>query len=192
MAMTGMPVVAETSSTAAKFFRIRHGYGDAPVDDGKRQKLVASAQIVGNHADDFFVDLVFVEVHERQAHALRQRHGILAFGLFVHAFGGRWHGGKISGDVACRCRMAWCARREHLMDLAGRRRDRIHTLRESVRRVAVFVSPEEGETASRTGVAHNDLLHRMRAYAPVIRHNMKPQANGSICGVADVQLFEVM
>mgnify|MGYP006948507522 FL=1 len=78
------------------------------------------------------------------------------------------------------------------MDLAGCRRDRIHTLRESVRRVAVFVSPEEGETASRTGVAHNDLLHRMRAYAPVIRHNMKPQANGSICGVADVQLFEVM
>lgn len=65
MGMTGMPVLADTSSMAAKFFRVGHGHGDASVDNGQWQQLVATAQVVRHHADDFFVYLVFVEVYER-------------------------------------------------------------------------------------------------------------------------------
>ena len=51
-------------------FRVGHGHGDASVDNGQWQQLVATAQVVRHHADDFFVYLVFVEVYERQTHAL--------------------------------------------------------------------------------------------------------------------------
>ena len=65
MGMTGMPVLADTSSMAAKFSGWPW-HGDASVDNGQWQQLVATAQVVRHHADDFFVYLVFVEVYERR------------------------------------------------------------------------------------------------------------------------------
>ena len=54
--------------------------------------------------------------------------------------------------------MAWLARRENLVDFSCDRGIQIHALREIARRVVVSIALEERETASRTGVAHNDLL----------------------------------